>query len=416
MHSPRNGVVGAVGHVERFNSALQEMKRRLVAGDLGRVIAVSTERVGPFPHRIQDVGVVKDLATHDIDIVTWIGGAPFLDVGGHLAHKMGRPHEDLMVAVGRLENDVVASMNVNWLTPMKRRTVVALGERGAFEANLLTGDLRYYANGDVDSEWDQMAILRGVSEGDMIQYALVKREPLAVEHEAFQEAVKAGGAAEGVVSLDDGVAILARRGGDHRRGPMRVAVVALGKIGLPLAAQIASKGWTVVGADISEQVVDLINAGRSPFPGETGLEELLAGAVRAGLLTATTDTAAAVSESDHVVVVVPLMTDRVGVADFAAMDAATAEIARGLQPGTLVSYETTLPVGSTRLRFKPALEAATGLEAGKDFFLVHSPERVFSGRVFQDLRRYPKLVGGVDFASTQRGVEFYTKILDFDRA
>ena len=200
-------VLGCVGHVERFNSALQEMKRRLSDGELGRVISISTERVGPFPHRVQDVGVVKDLATHDIDIVTWIGGAAFAEVKGQLAHKMGRPHEDLVVAVGRLENNVVASMNVNWLTPVKRRSVSALGEKGALVADMLTGDLRFYANADIDSEWDQLAQLRGVSEGDMIQYAFPKREPLAVEHEAFRMAI-ATGAAEGVVTLDQGVAIL----------------------------------------------------------------------------------------------------------------------------------------------------------------------------------------------------------------
>jgi predicted dehydrogenase len=200
--------LAAVGHVERFNSSLQELKRRLEAGELGRVISIATERVGPFPNRIQDVGVVKDLATHDIDIVTWIGGAPFAEVQGELAHKMGRPHEDLVVAIGRLENDIVASMNVNWLTPVKRRSVSVLGEKGALVADLLTGDLRFYANAEVDSEWDRLAQLRGVSEGDMIQYAFTKREPLAVEHEAFRQAIQ-NGAAEGVVSLDDGVVILA---------------------------------------------------------------------------------------------------------------------------------------------------------------------------------------------------------------
>ena len=199
--------LGAVGHVERFNSALQEMRRRLDEGELGRVISVATERVGPFPHRIQDVGVVKDLATHDIDIVQWIGGAQFADVNGQLAHKMGRPHEDLVVATGRLENDVVASMSVNWLTPTKRRQVHVLGERGAFVADLLTGDLVFYANGDVDREWTQLAQLKGVSEGDMIRYAFPKREPLAVEHEAFRAAVR-DGEAEGVVSLEAGVEIL----------------------------------------------------------------------------------------------------------------------------------------------------------------------------------------------------------------
>lgn len=202
-----DAVLGAVGHVERFNSSLQEMKRRLADGALGRVISISTERVGPFPHRVQDVGVVKDLATHDIDIVTWIGGAPFAEISGELAHKMGRPHEDLVVAIGRLENDVVASINVNWLTPVKRRSVTVLGEKGAFVADLLTGNLRFYANADVDSEWDRLAQLKGVSEGDMIQYAFPKREPLAVEHQAFRQAIE-DGSAEGVVTLDEGVVIL----------------------------------------------------------------------------------------------------------------------------------------------------------------------------------------------------------------
>lgn len=202
-----NDALGAVGHVERFNSALQEMKRRLERGELGRVISISTERVGPFPHRIQDVGVVKDLATHDIDIVTWIGGSRFGSVGGQLAHKMGRPHEDLVVATGRLENGVVASINVNWLTPVKRRAVSVLGEKGSFVADLLAGDLFFYANAEIDSEWDQLAQLRGVSEGDMVRYAFPKREPLAVEHEAFRAAIR-DGQAEGVVSLAEGVEIL----------------------------------------------------------------------------------------------------------------------------------------------------------------------------------------------------------------
>jgi nucleotide sugar dehydrogenase len=195
---------------------------------------------------------------------------------------------------------------------------------------------------------------------------------------------------------------------------MNVAIIALGKIGLPLAVQIASKGHRVRGADISHHVVALVNSGSPPFPGEEGLPELLVEVVESGRLTASTDTEAAVAASQVVVVVVPLMTDESGVPDFAAMDAASADIARGLRPGTLVSYETTLPVGTTRGRFGPMLERESGLVAGKDFQLVHSPERVFSGRIFRDLRRYPKLVGGIDEESTRRGVEFYEAVLDFD--
>ena len=195
---------------------------------------------------------------------------------------------------------------------------------------------------------------------------------------------------------------------------MRVAVVALGKIGLPLAVQIASKGFEVVGADVSAKVVDLVTAGIPPFPGEADLDHRLDRVVSDGLLRATSDTTAAVAESGVVIVVVPLMTDLDGVPDFSAMDAATQSIAAGLQPGTLVSYETTLPVGTTRNRFGPMLEKGSGRAVGTDLFLVHSPERVFSGRIFSDLRRYPKLVGGVDEESTRRGVGFYESILDFD--
>lgn len=195
---------------------------------------------------------------------------------------------------------------------------------------------------------------------------------------------------------------------------MTVAVVALGKIGLPLAVQAASRGVDVVGVDISEKVVDLVNAGIPPFPGETGLEEMLSSVVADGLLTATTSTAEAVSRAEVVVVVVPLMTDAEGEPDYSAIDSATSEIAAGLMEGTLVSYETTLPVGTTRKRFGPLLEQGSGLKASEDFWLVHSPERVSSGRVFADLRRYPKLVGGIDEESTRVGVEFYERILEFD--
>ncbi len=195
---------------------------------------------------------------------------------------------------------------------------------------------------------------------------------------------------------------------------MQVCVVALGKIGLPLAVQFASKGHRVVGADIDDRVVDLVNAGQEPFPGEAHLDTMLKQVVEDGLLTATTDTAAAVAESDAVVLVVPLFVDADGVPDFGPMDAATRAVAAGLRPGTLVSYETTLPVGTTRSRWAPMLESGSGLTAGRDFSLVFSPERVLTGRVFADLRRYPKLVGGVDETSAARGVAFYEAVLDFD--
>ncbi|MBV9920348.1 MAG: nucleotide sugar dehydrogenase [Pseudonocardia sp.] len=194
---------------------------------------------------------------------------------------------------------------------------------------------------------------------------------------------------------------------------MRIAVVALGKIGLPLAVQFADKGHSVIGADVNPDVVDLVNKGIEPFPGEHELADKLRAAVDGGRLSATTDTTEAVRASEAVVVVVPLFVDAESRPDFGWMDAATEAIADGLHPGVLVSYETTLPVGTTRTRFKPVLERG-GLVCGRDFHLVFSPERVLTGRIFADLRRYPKLVGGVDEASTARGIAFYEQVLDFD--
>jgi nucleotide sugar dehydrogenase len=195
---------------------------------------------------------------------------------------------------------------------------------------------------------------------------------------------------------------------------MKIALVALGKIGLPLAVQFAMKGHHVIGCDVNQKTVDLVNAGTEPFPGEAHLDEYLKKVVASGHLTATTDTTAAVAQVDAVVVVVPLFVDNDGVPDFGWMDAATEKIAAGLKPGTLVSYETTLPVGTTRTRFAPALEKGSGLKAGSDFHLVFSPERVLTGRVFADLRKYPKLVGGINESSTKAGVYFYNAVLDFD--
>jgi nucleotide sugar dehydrogenase len=195
---------------------------------------------------------------------------------------------------------------------------------------------------------------------------------------------------------------------------MKISVIGLGKIGLPLAVQFASKGHTVFGVDVNPQTVDLVNSGIEPFPGETNLQTLLNTEIVRKNLTATLDGTDAVRRSNAVVIVVPLYVDHQGVPDFGWMDEATATVAAGLQPNTIVSYETTLPVGTTRSRFAPALEAGSGLRAGTDFSLVFSPERVFSGRIFQDLRKYPKLVGGLNPTSAKEGVALYEELLDFD--
>jgi UDP-N-acetyl-D-mannosaminuronic acid dehydrogenase len=193
---------------------------------------------------------------------------------------------------------------------------------------------------------------------------------------------------------------------------VRAVVVALGKIGLPIAAQIARAGHEVIGCDIDQVTVDLINAAQPPFPGEDGLPEALAEVVGDGRLKATTNTTEAVATGpDLVVAVPPLVVDDEAHPDWRTLDAVLDDIGRGLKPGTTVSVETTLPIGTTRTRVAPKLAELSGLRAEDEFFSVHSPERVYSGRVFRDLATYPKLLGGLSAAGEARGVELYRSFL-----
>lgn len=198
------GLVGAVGHIERYNPALQEARRRLAAGDLGSVFQIATRRQGPFPARIADVGVVKDLGTHDIDLTAWVAQQPFAAVAARTAHRSGREHEDLVSITGVLADGTVTSHLVNWLSPMKERVTIITGERGAFVADTLTADLTFYANGTESIAWSDIANFRGVSEGDVIRYAFPKPEPLRTEHEAFRDAVL--GQDSDIVTLRQGMA------------------------------------------------------------------------------------------------------------------------------------------------------------------------------------------------------------------
>jgi UDP-N-acetyl-D-glucosamine dehydrogenase len=177
---------------------------------------------------------------------------------------------------------------------------------------------------------------------------------------------------------------------------MRAVVVALGKIGLPLAVQIANAGHEVVGCDIDERVVELVRRGQVPFPNEPGIAEALP-------IDATTDTAAAVAGADLVVLVPPLMVDPGGAPDWRAFDGAVGDVARGVQAGSTVVIETTVPVGTTRGRVAPQMPPGV--------HVAFSPERVSSGRVLRDLATYPKLVGGLDAEGEGRAVELYRSFI-----
>ncbi len=218
------GLVGGVGHIERYNPALQSARKRIEDGLLGDIYQIATRRQGPFPGRIADVGVIKDLASHDIDLTAWVTQQDYVSVNARTAYRSGREHEDMVVAVGTLSRGAIASHTVNWLTPFKERTTIITGERGALVIDTLTADLTHYQNGVADGGWDQYTSFRGVSEGDMTRYALVRKEPLLAEHEAFRDAILTGDTSH-IVTLEAGARVvkiaedLAADGVHHRIAP-----------------------------------------------------------------------------------------------------------------------------------------------------------------------------------------------------
>ena len=195
------GIHAAVGHVERFNPALLELRRRTQEGQLGQVFL------------------------HDLDLVRWLGGAPVERLTAESQHRMGREHEDLLLATGRLENAISFNCVVDWLSPTKVRQTRVLGERGMLVADTLTADLTFYENGDVASHWENTQSLRGVSEGNATRYALARREPLLVELEAFCDLL-AGDADAPVVTLGEGLetVLVAEAALASARGRTTVAV------------------------------------------------------------------------------------------------------------------------------------------------------------------------------------------------
>jgi nucleotide sugar dehydrogenase len=193
-----------------------------------------------------------------------------------------------------------------------------------------------------------------------------------------------------------------------------VAVVGAGKMGMPLAAQFSSHGWSVIAVDIDPAVVASINDGRSHVAEEPGLAEPIAQAHQAGRLRATLDGARAAREADVVVLIVPVMLDAESHPDHRSMDAAVAAIGPGLHRGSLVVFETTLPVGDTRDRYAPLLAEASGLALEEELYVAFSPERLYSGAALRNLATYPKLVGGLGDGSTSRATAFYKSVLDAD--
>lgn len=212
----RVGLLGGVGHIERFNPAVKLAQEKIDL--IGTIFQISTRRQGPFPGRISDVGVIKDLTTHDIDLTRCITRQEYSKVSAHISFQSGRSHEDLVLACATLEFGTIANHITNWLNPKKERSIVILGEKGSLEIDTLNSDLTFFANGTSHNQWEEMSRFRGVSEGDVIKFAISKREPLVIEHENFRDLFL--GKKSQIVSLDEGVKAIevAERFLDSARG------------------------------------------------------------------------------------------------------------------------------------------------------------------------------------------------------
>lgn len=188
----KQGVMLAVGHIERFNPAVMELRRRLKEGYAGRVYKIHAQRLSPYPSRIQDAGVVIDLASHDIDLMRYLTGEEIIRVYGETLQTINSDREDMFNGLLRFRNGTVGVLDVNWMTPTKIRRLTVTGARGMFDCNLISQELFFYENEVAPSQWDALSVLRGVSEGNVIGIKLQRHEPLAAELGDFVAAVRDG--------------------------------------------------------------------------------------------------------------------------------------------------------------------------------------------------------------------------------
>ena len=185
------GVKLMIGHIERFNPAIIALKQQVASGELGRIFQMDAHRQGPFPARIADVGVVIDLAVHDLDIMRYVSQQEVVRLYAETEKHIHSKYEDLLTGLVRMSDGAIGTLTINWLTPTKIREFIVTGERGLYRVDLLTQDLYMFENAVThSSEWETMQILRGVREGKMTRFVIPKKEPLRAEQEAFLDAVQ----------------------------------------------------------------------------------------------------------------------------------------------------------------------------------------------------------------------------------
>jgi UDP-N-acetylglucosamine 3-dehydrogenase len=201
------GLLLGVGHVERCNPAVAALKQRIDTGTIGRVLHLHARRLSPFPSRQGSQGVALDLATHDIDVMRYVSGQEVARVFAETSSPLSDTNqEDMLSATLRLDDDSIGVLETNWMTPTKVRQISVLGELGMLVVDYLTQDLMLYEHPTRATDWDHLAAIRGGGEGDMIRFALNRREPMRVQWELFLDALREGRPAP--VSGHDGLAAL----------------------------------------------------------------------------------------------------------------------------------------------------------------------------------------------------------------
>ncbi|MBI4790436.1 MAG: Gfo/Idh/MocA family oxidoreductase [Chloroflexi bacterium] len=183
-------LVLTVGHVERFNPAVIEVKKQLDAGALGEVFQVQARRLSPFPQYVRDVGVVMDLATHELDILRYILASEPESIFARTSRRLHAEHEDAVFAILNFASGPIAMLDINWLTPTKLRELRITGQKGMFLIDYISQDLYFYENSYRPSEWDTLALFRGIEEGNVTKIRLAKTEPLRAELASFVDAVR----------------------------------------------------------------------------------------------------------------------------------------------------------------------------------------------------------------------------------
>lgn len=174
-----------IGHIERFNPAIQELKIRLQRGELGEVYKIDVQRIGPFPNRISDVGVIIDLSVHDLDIIDYLIEDSPMRIYAETQQRLHPEHEDSVTALLRYSRGALAVLNINYLSPTKTRQLKVFGKKGMFLVNYLDQELYFYENKSFASDtWES------VTEGDMKKITITKKEPLQVEIESFIDCIK----------------------------------------------------------------------------------------------------------------------------------------------------------------------------------------------------------------------------------